>query len=96
MDLKGIREMSAALFGRDYRLELAAAIHQASGEPVTTQQLSDDTGIRYPRVQEDLKRLAACGMLVQQPRRGPEVEYKATAGPYWQTCAEILLELRGS
>lgn len=91
---ESLRDASKALLGNRYRLEIAAAVHAWGEEPLNALTMADFTGIRYPRVQEDLKRLQAAGLL----RGGGDpsartVEYKAVASVYWEFCRALLAEL---
>jgi hypothetical protein len=76
--------------GASYRLEVAAAIAAYGGSTFTTQGIADDTGIRYPRVQQELKHLLAAEMLVLSESPAPYVNYKAVADPYWEVCVRLL------
>jgi len=75
-----------------YRLEVAAAIADAEGQPVHAQELADATGLRYPRVQSELKHLLALGMLRESECDGRAVEYKAVSSEYWNACRSLLTE----
>ncbi len=91
-----LRSASKDLLGNKYRAEVGAAIHAWGSEPLTALTLSDYTGIRYPRVQEELKRLEAAGLLSQMDKPGQQVEYKARATVYWEFCNALLAELQGA
>jgi hypothetical protein len=95
VDATRLRQLSKELLGNKYRLEIGVAIWQLEGAPFFAQALADDSGLRYPRVQEDLKRLAAAQMLQAQPAEsgGSAVYYKATQSIYWELCAELHAEL---
>jgi hypothetical protein len=96
VDVTHLRELSKELLGNKYRLEVAVAIARLEGSPFYAQSLVDDCGLRYPRVQEELKRLAAADMLIEQPPEqggGSTVYYKAIASVYWQMCVQFHEEL---
>jgi DNA-binding transcriptional ArsR family regulator len=89
-----LRIASKDLLGNKYRLEIGAAIHERNDEPLTALAISDFTGVRYQRVQEDLKRLTAAGLLVQpDEQEGQTVEYQPVESVYWELCRALLLEL---
>lgn len=97
MSTDSIRRASTALLGNKYRLEVAGAIARAKGAPITCTTVSDETGIRYPRVQEELKRLNDAGVLrAKAAPPGQPVEYKAQPTAYWDLCAALLDELGSS
>lgn len=95
MNLDEIRIKSGELLGNIYRLEVAEAIFDAAGDVVTATTVSEETGIKYNRVQEELKRLEAAKVLTSKPApRGQPVEYKAASTVYWELCKQLLVELR--
>jgi DNA-binding transcriptional ArsR family regulator len=95
MNQDGIRQRSKELLGNMYRLEVAEAIAHAAGDAVTTLSVHEETGIRYARVQEELRRLKGAGILKAQPSPpGQPVEYKAEPTSYWELCKRLLDELR--
>lgn len=97
MQVEEVRRRSTQLFGNMYRLEVVDAILLAAGESVTASSVHEETGIKYPRVQEELKRLTDAGVLRQKPaRRGQPVEYKAEPTTYFELCKSVLGELRGA
>jgi len=92
MDRTAVRQRSKALLGSGYRLEIAAAIAEAAGEAVNAQELADLTGLRYPRVQHELKHLLDAGVLISAESVSRAVEYKAVASEYWKACQLLLAE----
>lgn len=93
MGVEDLRRRSTQLLGNMYRLEIVEAIIRAAGEPVTATSVHEETGIKYPRVQEELKRLAEAGLLRQRDApRGQPVEYKASATVYWEMCQHLSAE----
>lgn len=96
MNGEPLRSASKDLLGNKYRAEVGAAIHVWGSEPLTALTIADYTGIRYPRVQEELKRLEAAGLLSQIDKPGQQVEYKAQATVYWEFCGALLAELEAS
>ncbi len=96
MGVERVRAASKEMLGNKYRVEIGAAIQSWDGEKLNALTVSDFTGIRYPRVQEDLKRLAAAGLLDQVDDAGSRtVEYKPAASVYWEFCQALLRELEG-
>ena len=94
MAVERVRAASKEMLGNKYRVEIGAAIHTWAGEKLNSLTVADYTGIRYPRVQEDLKRLAAAGLLEQIEDPGSRtVEYKAASSVYWEFCSALLAEL---
>ena len=91
-----LRAASKDLLGNKYRAEVGAAIHAWGSDALTALTLADYTGIRYPRVQEELKRLESAGLLAQVDKPGQHVEYKARATVYWEMCGALLAELEAS
>lgn len=91
-----VRSVSKDLLGNKYRAEVGAAIHIWGKDSLTALTVADFTGIRYPRVQEELKRLEAAGLLSQVESLGQQVEYKAGPTVYWEFCAALLEELRSA
>ena len=79
---ESLRSQSKDLLGNKYRAEVGATVHVWGPEPLTALTIADYTGIRYPRVQEELKRLEAAGLLSQVDQPGQQVEYKAQATVY--------------
>lgn len=95
MGVGDVRRWSSQLLGNIYRLEVVEAINRADGEPVTATSVHEETGIKYPRVQEELKRLTEAGLLMQKDApRGQPVEYKAVSTVYWKMCERLLAEVR--
>lgn len=88
------RSMSKALLGSQYRAEIAAAIGEADG-PVSAQGLADETKIRYPRVQQELKHLLQAGVLVERPSEGRTVLYEKTDTAFWSYCSALAAEWDG-
>jgi hypothetical protein len=94
MGTDDIRKTSKELLGNKYRAEIGAAIHAWGTNPMTALAMSDHTGIRYGRVQEELVRLKEAGILqLVDQLAGATVEYKATSSVYWKLCADLLAEL---
>lgn len=90
------RAVSKALLGNRYRAEVAAAIHTWGDDRLNASAVADFTGIRYPRVQEELKRLEDAGYLQQvEEAAGQTVEYKAAPSVYWEMCGALFAELMG-
>lgn len=96
MESNAVRLRSKQLLGNTYRMELAAEIAASSAGSVSATELADATGIRYPRVHEELQRLKAAGMLVARGDRGSgtTVEYTVVPSRYWQACRDLLDEAR--
>jgi DNA-binding transcriptional ArsR family regulator len=96
MESTPVRMRSKQLLGNAYRMELAAELAEV-GKPVSAIELADATGIRYPRVHEELQRLKAAGLLVASESRGSGVvvEYTVVPSCYWQGCRDLLTETRG-
>jgi DNA-binding transcriptional regulator GbsR (MarR family) len=94
VDAERLRSVSKDLLGNKYRAEVGAAIHVWEQDALTALTVSDFTGIRYARVQEELKRLEAAGLLVQVDSPGQQVEYKASPTVYWEFCAALFEELQ--
>jgi DNA-binding transcriptional ArsR family regulator len=93
VDATRLRALSKELLGNKYRLEIAAEI-AASDDPVHAQGLADATGVRYPRVQEELKRLRAAGILAERSDPGSNiVQYKTHPSVYWDMCRQLRDEL---
>jgi hypothetical protein len=92
-DAERVRSVSKALLGNRYRLEVGAAIAAADGEAVDAQSLSDETGVRYPRVQEQLKHLEAAGMVSRQVGATLRQEYKPEISVFWVFCTQLLAEV---
>jgi len=95
MGVEDVRRWSGQLLGNIYRLEVVETINRAASEPVTATSVHEESGIKYPRVQEELKRLTEAGLLMQQNApRGQPVEYKAVPTVYWMMCEQLLAEVR--
>lgn len=94
MDEGALRGHSKALLGREYRLQVAAAIDGCHGETFTTQSIASATGIFYPRVQEDLQRLLHAG-LIDVAEKGRDVRYRAVETVYWDAASRLLRESTG-
>jgi len=96
MDIIELREKSKQLLGNAYRLEVASEIFAHPDEKISAQEMADLTGIRYPRVYEELKRLEAAGLLVAAGNRASSrtVDYKVVPSAYWQLSSSLLAELR--
>lgn len=90
------RALSKALLGSSYRAEIAAAIYRSDGAPVNAQGLADETGLRYPRVQQELKHLLAAGVLEPCDSESRTVDYKAVQCDYWRFCDLLLREWRST
>lgn len=95
VDLEELRALSKELLGNMYRLELGAVIHAHAGSSFSATSLHDETGIKYPRVREDLARLRDMDLLSVVPSEGAEVKYKAVPSVYWEFCHRLDAELRG-
>lgn len=91
MDVLALRKRSKAMLGREYRLEIAAAIDACHGESFTTQSIASATGIFYPRVREDLQRLLQAG-LIRISAAAREVQYEPVPTTYWEAAARLLME----
>ena len=96
MDIIEIREKSKQLLGNAYRLEVASEIFAHADEKISAQEMADLTGIRYPRIYEELRRLQATGLLVASGNRTSTrtVDYKVVPSVYWQLASSLLAELR--
>jgi len=96
MNIVEIREKSKQLLGNAYRLEVASEIFAHSDEKISAQELADLTGIRYPRIHEELKRLEAAGLLEASGIRTSTrtVDYKVVPTTYWQLASSLLAELK--
>lgn len=90
-----MRKRSSQMLGTAYRLEIASWINEHAPDTVSALSLAQDTEIFYARVQQELKRLVAAGLLVQRERR-QTVEYKPVSSVYWRFCAELRAELEGT
>ena len=95
MSIAHTRSMSKALLGSQYRAEIAAAIDEAKG-PVSAQGLADETNIRYPRVQQELKHLLHAGVLTERPPEGRTVFYEKIDTAYWSYCTALTAEWNGT
>jgi hypothetical protein len=93
VDRSGVRAASKQLLGNIYRAEVAAAVFQWGQEPMTVQALADHTRIRYPRVHEEVGRLAEAALLHVVTSSSAGTDYKAVPTIYWELCAELLKEL---
>jgi DNA-binding transcriptional ArsR family regulator len=94
VELELLRALSKELLGNKYRLELGAAIHAQAGGPFSANSLHEETGIKYPRVREDLARLRALEMIRVVDVPGAEVLYKAVPSVYWESCHRLAQEVR--
>ena len=83
--------MSKALLGSLYRADIAAWIDQHDG-PFSAQDLSDGAGIRYARVQQELKHLLGVGMLTLRENAGRMVLYEKSNSGYWPYCRALVDE----
>lgn len=86
--------MSKALLGSSYRAEIAAEIGRRDG-PFSAQEIFEETGIWYARVQQELKHLLAAGMLVEKESIGRAVLYERAASDYWACCSKLIDEWSG-
>ena len=93
-DYRRIREgFSKGLFGNAYRLEIAAAIYGRRDSTFSAKELSDATGIFYPRVQKQVKALEGLGMIEQVDSPEPGNRYRIRPSDYWRLCHLFLREL---
>lgn len=92
--LQELRELSDALVGRMYRLEIGAAIADADGDVISIREISESTGIFYQRVQEDIQRLVACGLLTHTDTRDGTKYFKPRPTAYWRLCRAVAEEVR--
>lgn len=95
MELPYEQRMAKALLGSQYRALIAAALHAAE-EPVSAQEIADETGIRYPRVQQEMKHLLGAQLLRLVASPGRAVLYDKVDSGYWRMCAQLLEEWRST
>jgi DNA-binding transcriptional regulator GbsR (MarR family) len=89
-----VRRLSGQLLGNKYRLEVVEALCRAGDDSVTATSIHEETGIKYARVQEELKRLKAYGVLRELDTPGAQtVEYKIEPTVYWELCKQLLDEI---
>jgi DNA-binding transcriptional ArsR family regulator len=86
VDLAGLRTASEHLTGRKYRLEIGAAIHLHAGDSFTIASIESITGVRYPRVSEDLRRLKDAELIRGIASGSGDTEMKAVPHAYWKFC----------
>src|SRR5687767_9475385 len=88
-----VREYSHRLFNSWYRIEVGAAIHENKLEPLSAKQIAEATGIDYPRVHTELKRLRSDLVLLEAfSSSSSEKMWKPLPHPLWEFCAWLLRE----
>lgn len=90
-----VRDVSKALFGGTYRLEVAAAIAAADGA-FYGKALADEIELDYPLVHVELKKLEAAGLLTRLPKApGEQARYlEPVSSAYWRLAMELVAEVR--
>ena len=93
---KRVRKLSRELLGSSYRLEVAAAIHDAHPEPVYARGLTETVKANDNQVSAVLEHFEAAGLLRRLPTKGgrdPQ-RFKPRKSIYWELCAKLLAEAR--
>lgn len=92
IELERIREVSKALYGNRYRLEVAAAVAQWEPGVVHARALATELRVPDNVVQGELKHFASAGILVPLGRhpRQRTVDYERMPSPYWSSARELL------
>jgi len=89
-----IRRLSARLFGNADRLHVAAAIGRMEGKPISVKAVAEESGLDYNRVQEQIARFRAAGVLVPDfDASMRRKDHGAILPPYWRMAAAILAML---
>jgi len=96
MPLDELRDLSSAMFGHRYRLELLAALAQVGSDEAIcltplAQRCNVLPGVYYPA----LKVLVAAGLVCRmaRTRNDPRVLYARTQGPVWTGLRRIVEDL---
>ena len=87
-----LRLRSRRLLGRDYTLEIAAAIHRIRGSgSVTIGAIAEHTGIKINRISDELTKLQRSGLLERDTTdAGLEISPRETC--FWEMCDRLLDE----
>ena len=83
-----LQRFSKAVFGNSYRLEVAAAIHDARG-PFSVLSISDASGLPYGRVQEVMRGWIRAELLRPVNRPGTTKLYRPARTKYWEMCHRL-------
>lgn len=93
---KRVRTLSRELLGSSYRLEVAAAIHDALPEAVYARALTKTIEAKDNQVSAVLEHFEAAGLLDRLPTKGgrdPQ-RFQPRSSIYWEFCSKLLAEAR--
>lgn len=95
VDTERIRELSKALLGNCYRLEIAAGVSKNPTGLLHAMELSDKLSIPHNLVSAQLKAFVAVGVMEKVGVvTGQRFRYfRRIDHPYWRACEELLEDL---
>lgn len=94
MDIEEIRRLSAQLFGNADRLLVAAAIGRMEGKPISVKAVTEESGLEYNRVQEQVARFRTAGVLIPDfDSTMRRKDHRAVLPAYWRMAASIVAAL---